>query len=391
MTRPNQANDAVIVEAVRTPVGRRNGGLSSVHPADLGGLAMAELVERTGIDPDLIEDVIFGCVLQVGEQGLNIGRNAVLCGGLPEKIPAVTVDRQCGSGQQAVHFAAQAVMSGVHDVIIAAGSESMSRVPMFSNVNNGPGLPYGEGFRERYGVTDDLVHQGNSAEQIAERWSLTRDDLDQLALKSHQLAAAAQDAGAFEAEIFAVKTEDGIVDADEGIRRETTLEKLGGLKTVFKDDGVITAGNASQISDGAAALMVMTRAKAEELGLRPRARVLGMAVAAADPIEMLTAPIPATRLALDKVGLGVDDIDTFEVNEAFASVPLAWLKELKADPARLNPEGGAIALGHPLGASGARIMISMLHRMERNGQKYGLQTMCEGAGTANATIIELID
>jgi acetyl-CoA acyltransferase len=391
MIPPASARDAVIVEAVRTPVGRRGGALAGIHPADLGGAAIAALFDRSGLDPAQVDDVVFGCVLQVGEQGLNIGRSAVLAAGLPEEVPAVTVDRQCGSGQQALHFAAQAVMSGVHDVVVAAGVESMSRVPMFSNVTDGPGLPYGDAFRERYGVTEDVVHQGNSAESIAATWDVSRAQMDELALRSHQRAAAARDAGAFEAEIVPVEVDGTTVTTDEGIRPDTSLEKLAGLRTVFSEDGVVTAGNSSQISDGASALLVVAREVAERQGLRPRARIVGQALAAADPILMLTAPIPATQRVLDRTGLGVDDIDTFEVNEAFACVPLAWMAEMGVGPERVNPDGGAIALGHPLGGSGGRIATTMLHHLERTGGRFGLQTMCEGGGTANATILERLD
>jgi acetyl-CoA acetyltransferase family protein len=387
-------NEAFIVEAVRTPIGRRNGALSDVHPADLAGQVMRGLLDRTQIEPELIEDVILGCVLQVGEQALNVARSAVLCAGLPETIPGVTVDRQCGSGQQAIHFAAQAVMAGTSDVILAGGTESMSRVPMFSNVK-GPGLPYGEGFRERYSVEGEVVHQGNSAERIAEKWGLARQQLDELSLRSNQLAARAREEGRFEREIVEIATANGdgpkTVSLDECIRADTSLEALSALKPVFEDDGVVTAGNASQISDGAAAMLLASREGASRLGLRPRARIVGMTVVATDPILMLSGPIPATAKILQRTGIDLAEIDLFEVNEAFASVLGAWLDETGADLDKVNVNGGAIALGHPLGASGARLMVTLLHELERTGGRYGLQTMCEGGGTAQATIIERLD
>lgn len=379
--------DAVIVEAVRTPVGRRNGGLSGIHPVDLSAYVLDALVERTGLDPALVDDVIWGCVSQVGEQTWNIGRHAALSAGWPETVPGVTVDRQCGSSQQALHFAAAAVISGQCDVVVAGGVESMSRVPMGSSV--GSQTPVGGRFLERY---DGVVpNQGVGAEMIAERWGQTRMELDAYSLASHDKAAAAQDEGRFEAEIVPVKTPDGsVVGADEGVRRGSTLEALGGLKTPFREDGVISAGNASQISDGAAALLVTTSERAAELGLRPLVRVHTAVVTGDDPVIMLTGPIPATAKALARAGLSIDDIDVFEVNEAFAPVPLAWLAETGADPARLNPNGGAIALGHPLGGSGARLMTTLVHHLLAADLRYGLQTMCEGGGTANATILERV-
>ncbi|UQU65079.1 acetyl-CoA C-acyltransferase [Couchioplanes caeruleus] len=374
--------DAVIVGAVRTPVGRRNGGLSGVHPVDLAAGALRALSERSKLDPADVEDVFWGCVSQVGEQSWNIGRNAVLAAGWPESVPATTMDRQCGSSQQALHFAAATVLSGQADLVVAGGVESMSRVPMGSSAAGQD--PYGESIRERYGTT--TFNQGVGAEMMAARWGFSRSQLDEYALASHAAAAKAQDAGDFDAEIAPV----GEAARDEGIRRDTTLEKLGGLKTPFKEDGVVTAGSASQISDGAAALAVTTSRWAAAHGLTPLARIHTAVVAADDPVIMLTAPIPATAKALAKSGLTLDDIGVYEVNEAFAPVPLAWLAETGADPSQLNPRGGAIALGHPLGASGARIMTTMLHHMRQTGVRYGLQTMCEGGGMANATIVEIL-
>ena len=379
--------DAVIVEAVRTPVGRRGGGLAETHPVDLSAIVLEALAERTGIDPVLVDDVYWGCVSQVGEQAWNVGRNAVLAAGWPDSVPGTTVDRQCGSSQQTVHFAAAAVVSGQADLVVAGGVESMSRVAMGSNFLNGPGLPFGPKMMARY--DNVMFNQGVGAEMIAERWGLTRTQLDEYSLGSHARAAAAQDSGAFAGQLAPVTRPDGaVVEADEGIRRDSSLAALGGLKTPFKPDGVVTAGNASQISDGAAALLVTTSERAAELGLRPLARVHTAVMAAADPVIMLTAPIPATEKALKRSGLAIGDIGAFEVNEAFASVPLAWLAETGADPARLNPNGGAIALGHPLGGSGARLMTTLVHHLRDHGIRYGLQTMCEGGGMANATILE---
>jgi acetyl-CoA acyltransferase len=377
--------DAVIVSAVRTPIGKRGGGLSSVHPVDLSATVLNGLAEPSGVDPALIDDVIWGCVGQVGEQTLDIGRNAVLAAGWPESIPGVTVDRQCGSSQQAVHFAAAGLIAGHYDVVVAGGVESMSRVPLGASIAGA--YPFGEGFRQRYGGV--FPNQGIGAEMIAERWNLSRRALDEFALASHEKAAAAQDSGLFAEEIINVETPDGVkVAADEGIRRDGSVEKLATLKPAFAADGVIHAGNSSQISDGAAGLLMMTDAKAASLGLAPLARVHTVAVAGSDPIIMLTGPIPATAKVLARSGLSLADIDVFEVNEAFAPVPLAWLAETGADPAKLNPRGGAIALGHPLGASGARLMTTMIHHLRASGLRYGLQTMCEGGGQANATIIE---
>jgi acetyl-CoA acyltransferase len=374
--------DAVIVGAVRTPVGRRGGGLSGIHPVDLSAHVLRALADRTGIDPSDVEDVVWGCVSQAGEQSWNIGRNAVLGAGWPESVPGTTLDRQCGSSQQALHFAAATVLSGQADLVVAGGVESMSRVPMGSSAMGQD--PYGTAVRERYGVTE--FNQGVGAEMIAARWGFSRTQLDEYSLASHAKAAKAQDAGEFDTEIAPV----GAAQHDEGIRRDTTLEKLGALKTPFRADGVVTAGSASQISDGAAALAVTTSRWAAAHGLRPIARVHTAVVAADDPVIMLTAPIPATAKALAKAGLKLDDIGVYEVNEAFAPVPLAWLAETGADPSRLNPRGGAIALGHPLGGSGARIMTTMLHHMRQHDIRYGLQTMCEGGGMANATVIELL-
>jgi acetyl-CoA acyltransferase len=382
--------DAVICAAVRTPVGKRGGGLSGVHPVDLSAHVLTALAERSGIDPAVVEDVFWGCVSQVGEQTFNVGRNAALAAGWPESVPGTTIDRQCGSSQQAVAFAAATVVSGQADVVVAGGVEVMSRVPMGSSVGDGStGMPLGPKFLERYdGV---FPNQGIGAEMIAERWGFSRTQLDEFSLGSHEKAAKAQADGAFDEEIVPVPTPEGVVSADEGIRPGGTLEKLAALKTPFKEDGVISAGNASQISDGSAALLVTTSDKARELGLRPLVRIHTTVMAADDPVIMLTAPIPATDKALRRAGLSIDDIGVFEVNEAFAPVPLAWLADTGADAARLNPQGGAIALGHPLGGSGARIMTTLVHRMQATGTRYGLQTMCEGGGMANATILELLD
>ncbi len=381
--------DAVIVEAVRTPIGKRNGGLSGVHPVDLSAHVLDALIDRTGLDPALVDDVIWGCVSQVGEQTWNVGRHAALSAGWPESVPGTTVDRQCGSSQQAVHFAAAAVISGQCDIVVAGGVESMSRVPMGSSMGTTGQVPVGERFVARYG--DVLPNQGIGAEMIAERWGQTRMELDAFSLSSHEKAADAQDEGRFDAEIAQVKTPDGtFVAADEGIRRGGSLEAMAELKTPFRADGVISAGNASQISDGAAALLVMTSERAAELGLRPLARVHTAVVTGDDPVIMLTGPIAATAKVLARSGLDLADIGAFEVNEAFAPVPLAWLTETGADASRLNPNGGAIALGHPLGGSGARLMTTLLHHMRSAEIQYGLQTMCEGGGTANATILERI-
>ncbi|MBI1377925.1 MAG: acetyl-CoA C-acyltransferase [Frankiales bacterium] len=377
--------DAVIVEAVRTPVGVGKPGksLSGVHPGDLSAHVLSHLVERAGVDPALVDDVIWGAVSQVGEQGANIARNSVLAAGFPESVPGTTLDRQCGSSQQAVHFAAAGLVAGQYDVVVAGGVESMSRVPMFSNMVGGDG-PFPSRMLARYG--DTLVPQGISAEMIAERWSLSRQELDEIALASHERAAAATDGGLFADEIVPV----GEVAADEGIRRETSLEKLASLRPAFREDGVVTAGNSSQISDGSAALLLMTSERARELGLTPIARIHTAVLAGVDPVIMLTGPIPATAKALERSGLALSDIGAFEVNEAFASVLAAWYAETGADPKLTNARGGAIALGHPLGGSGARLMTTLVHRMRQDGIRYGLQTMCEGGGMANATILELL-
>jgi acetyl-CoA acyltransferase len=381
--------DAVICAAVRTPVGKRGGGLSGVHAVDLSAHVLEALVERAGIDPAAVDDVFWGCVSQIGEQTYNVARNAVLAAGWPETVPGTTVDRQCGSSQQAVAFAAAAVVSGQADVVVAGGVESMSRVPMGSSVGDGSaGRPLGPRFMERYGVAPN---QGIGAEMIAERWGFSRTQLDEYSLSSHEKAAKAQADGAFDEEIVPVTTPDGtVVRADEGVRPGGTLEKLAALKTPFKADGVISAGNASQISDGSAALLVTTSEKARELGLRPLVRIHTTVVAGDDPVIMLTAPIPATQKVLQRSGLSLGDIGVLEVNEAFAPVPLAWQAEIGAPAERLNPRGGAIALGHPLGGSGARIMTTLVHTMLSTGTRYGLQTMCEGGGMANATILELL-
>ena len=376
--------EVVIVEAVRTPIGRRNGTLKDVHPVVLAAMTLRELTSRAALDPKLVEDVVFGCVSQVGEQAINIARNAVLQAGFPIEVPATTVDRQCGSGQQAIHFAANLIASGDCDITIGAGVESMSRLPIGSSTATG-GFPFPPSLMELY----PMVHQGLSAEMIADQWNISREELDQYGLRSHQLAAAAQDAGYFDREVMPVPLADGSVFMkDEGIRRDTTLERLATLQPPFKPDGKITAGSSSQISDGAAAVLLMTPEKAAELGLRPRARIVARKVVGVDPVTMLTGPIPATKAVLAKAGLSLDDISVIEINEAFASVVLAWERELHPDMDRVNVNGGAIALGHPLGASGARLMVTLLHELERRGGRYGLETMCCGGGLGTATIIE---
>ncbi|MGQ0481802.1 MAG: thiolase family protein [Pseudonocardia sp.] len=379
--------DAVIVEAVRTPVGKRNGGLSGVHPVDLSAHVLKSLAERSGVDPARIDDVIWGCVGQVGEQTMDIGRTAVLAAGWPETVTGVTVDRQCGSSQQSVHFAAAGLIAGHYDFVVAGGVESMSRVPMGKSVADQN--PYSQAFFDRYGGI--APNQGLGAEMMAEKWGFSRTQLDEFSVASHEKAAVARSEGRFEAQIAPVTLPDGTVVAqDEGIRPGGSVESLAKLKTVFKEDGVIHAGNASQISDGSAALLMTTSEKAAELGLTPLARVHTAVLAGDDPVMMLSAPIPATQKALARSGLKIDDIGAFEVNEAFAPVPMAWLHELGADAKAVNPNGGAIALGHPLGGSGARIMTTLVHHMRDNGIRYGLQTMCEGGGQANATILELV-
>jgi acetyl-CoA acyltransferase len=384
--------DAVIVDAVRTAGGKRNGKLKDWHPVDLAAETLKALVERTGIDPALVEDVIMGCVMQTGEQGLNIARNAALAAGFPESVVGTSVDRQCGSSQQSAHFAAQGVIAGAYDVVIAAGVECMTRVPMGATLTQGPGLPFGPKMMERYASAGGLVPQGISAELIADKWALSRDDLDAFSVESHKRAARATNEGRFEREIIPITVE---VDrgkeefrTDEGIRPDSSLESLAKLKPAFKPDGKVTAGNSSQISDGAAAVLIMSEQKATALGLTPRARFHSFALAGVDPITMLTGPIPATSKILERSGLSLDDIDLIEINEAFASVVLAWEKEHHPDMSRVNVNGGAIALGHPLGCSGAKLMSTLLNELERTGGRYGLQTMCEGGGMANATIIE---
>ncbi|WP_433413164.1 thiolase family protein [Microtetraspora malaysiensis] len=379
--------DAVIVEAVRTPVGRRNGVLSGIHPADLSAHVLRALVSRAGVDPAHVDDVIWGCVGQIGDQAFDIARTAALSAGWPEAVPGVTVDRQCGSSQQAIHFAAAGVIAGHYDLVVAGGVESMSRVPMGSSFVGGS--PLGSDYAARYG--DTMPNQGEGAEIIADRWGLSRQQLDEFSLASHEKAAAAQDAGQFDAEIAPVTLPDGtVVSADEGVRRGGTLEGLAKLKPAFRPDGRITAGNSSQISDGAAAVLVTTSETAAALGLTPLVRVHTAVLAADAPMPMLTAPIPATRKALKKAGLSIDDIGAFECSEAFACLPLAWLAETGAKEKALNVKGGAIALGHPLGGSGARLTTTLIHHMRADGVRYGLQTMCEGGGQANATIYELV-
>ncbi len=384
--------NAVIVDTLRTPLGKRNGRLKDWHPVDLAGVALRELVARTGIDPTQIDDVIMGCVMQVGEQSLNIARNAVLAADLPETIPGTTVDRQCGSSQQAAHFAAQGVMAGAYDIVIAAGVEVMTRVPMGSAVADGKyGYPFGPMVSARYAPDGGLVPQGISAEMIADKWSITREDMDRFAARSQAYAARATAEGRFEREILPVLDSEGILmTTDEGIR-DSPYEKLQTLKPAFRSEeegGRVTAGNSSQITDGASAMLIMSEEKCRALGLTPRARFVNFGLAGDNPQLMLTAPIPATQKALQRAGLTMADMDLTEINEAFASVVLAWEKELHPDMNKVNVNGGAIALGHPLGASGTRLMTTLLNELERTGGRYGLQTMCEGGGMANATIIE---
>jgi len=381
--------NAVIVDAVRTPGGRRKGKLKDWHPVDLAAHVLKALENRNKIDPAIVDDVIMGCVMQVGEQSLNIGRNALLAAGWPESVPSTTVDRQCGSSQQALHFAAQGVMAGAYDVVVAAGVESMTRVPMGASIVKDMGFPFPQTMLDRYADTG-LPPQGIGADMIADKWGFSREDLDAFGARSQQLALKATEEGRFKNEIVPVPVGDEMHSVDEGIRPGTTAETLAQLKPAFKDDGKITAGNSSQIADGASAALIMSEAKAKELGLRPRARFHAFAVVGADPVTMLTGPIPATKKILERTGMGIDDIDLFEVNEAFASVVLAWQKETGADWDRVNVNGGAIALGHPLGCSGTKLMATLLNELERRGGRYGLQTMCEGGGMANATIIERI-
>lgn len=387
-------DNVVIVDAIRTPVGKLSGALSDIRAEDLAAAPLRELIKRTQIDPSEIDDVIYGCVTQAGEQGGVIARQAALIAGYPVEVPGTTIDRQCGSSQQAVHFAAQAILSGDMDVVVVGGVESMTRAPIFSNRKD----EHNQDVGNSKSLTDQhqIIHQGLSAELIAEKWGHTREQLDELSLESHKRAVHARKQGYFNDEIMPLEItlasgETKVITEDEGPRADTSLQALASLKPVFKKDGLITAGNSSQMSDGAGALLLMSASKAKALNLKPRFKVLARTVVGSDPTLMLTGPIPATEKVLKKANLSIDDIDVFEVNEAFAPVPLAWLKETGADPKKLNPNGGAIALGHPLGGSGARLMISMMHELERTGGRYGLQTMCEGFGMANATIIERLD
>ena len=382
---------AVIVDAIRTPLGRRNGALKDVHPVDLASLTLDSLIRRNDLDPELVEDVIMGCVMQVGDQAVNVGRNAALAAGFPESVVGTTVDRQCGSSQQAAHFAAQGVIAGAYDVVIAAGVENMTRVPMGASFTPGS-QPFGPKVFARYQERGGLVPQGISAELIAEKWNISREDNDRFSLASHLRAARATEEGRFEQEIVPVETpgEEGTVlfGRDEGIRPDSSLEKLGGLKPAFKQDGVVTAGNSSQISDGAAAMLITSEESASRLGLTPRARFHSFALAGVDPVFMLTGPIPATTKVLERAKMTLDQMDLVEINEAFAPVVLAWEKEHHPDMAKVNVNGGAIALGHPLGCSGARLAATLLNELERTGGRWGLQVMCEGGGMANAMIIE---
>jgi acetyl-CoA acetyltransferase family protein len=390
MAAPSSA--AIIVDAVRTPIARRNGKMADWHPVDLAAEPLRALVERNDVDPALVDDVIMGCVSQTGEQALNVGRNALLAAGFPDTVPGTTVDRQCGSSQQAIHFAAQGVMAGAYDVVIAAGVESMTRAPMGSSILNGPGKPFGPRVTQRYQPVGGLVPQGIAAELLAERWGLTRDRLDAYAVESHRRAAEAARAGRFKGEIVPVLVEGRRGKeqwrADEGVRRDATLEALGRLKPSFQPGGVVTAGNSAQISDGAAAVLVAREDRVGQLGVRARARFVAFAVAAVDPVTMLTAPITATTRVLERAGLRLEDVDLVEVNEAFAAVVLAWAAEHHADLDRVNVNGGAIALGHPLGCSGARILATLVAELDRRRGRYGLQVMSEVGGMANATVIE---
>ncbi len=379
--------EVVIVEGVRSAVGRRKGMFGETRPDELAAFVLEELVTRAGVEKGAVEDVILGCVSQVGEQSGNVARTAALIAGFPDSVPGVTIDRQCGSSQQAVHFGAQAILAGDMDIVIAGGVESMTRVPMFSNVQ---GAKMSEKLTSQY----EIINQGLSAERIAEKWAFTRKQLDAYAVESHKRAQEAINNGFYEKEIvpIAIEEEEGgnmrSVSIDEGPRPGTTLEVLADLKTVFKEGGVITAGNASQMSDGASAVLLMSREKADELGLKPKARIIARSVIGSDPTLMLTGPIAATKKVLAKANLEISDIDRYEVNEAFAPVPLAWLADIGGDPEKLNVNGGAIALGHPLGATGTKLMVSLLHELERSGGRYGLLAICEGMGMANATIIE---
>jgi acetyl-CoA acyltransferase len=386
---------AVIVDAVRTPGGKRNGKLRGWHAVDLASETLKAIAERNKLDPALIDDVIMGCVMQVSEQSLNIGRNAVLAAGWPESVPATTIDRQCGSSQQAIHFAAQGVMAGAYDIAVAAGVESMTHTPMGASVVRDYGFPFGPRMMARYAEKGGLKGQGIGAEMIADQWDISREDLDAFSVQSHQRAARATAEGRFENELVPVivhdeegKDTDEFLSADEGIRPDSSVETLANLKPAFKEDGKVTAGNSSQITDGSSAVLIMSEEKANALGLRPRARFHAFALAGVDPITMLTGPIPATTTVLERAKLTMDDIDAVEINEAFASVVLAWEKEHHPDMEKVNPNGGAIALGHPLGASGGKLMASLLNELERTNGRWGLLTMCEGGGLANATIIE---
>jgi acetyl-CoA acyltransferase len=388
--------DAVIVDAVRTAGGKRNGKFRNWHSADLASEPLKALIERNQLDAGLVEDVIMGCVMQVGEQALNVGRNAALAAGFPDSVPATTIDRQCGSSQQALHFGAQGVMAGAYDIVIAAGVEVMTRTPMGASVVRDLGFPFGPRVMQRYAERGGLVGQGESAELIAEQWDISRQDLDEFSVRSHQNAARATAEGRFEREIIpvAVKDDDGadtdeMVAADEGIRPDSSVEVLANLKPAYRPEiGRVTAGNSSQITDGASAVLIMSEAKANELGLTPRARFHSFAVVGSDPIKMLTGPIAATQMALDRAKLTIEDMDAIEINEAFACVVLAWEKEHHPDMSKVNVNGGAIALGHPLGASGAKLAATLLNELERTNGRYGMVTMCEGGGMANATIIE---
>jgi acetyl-CoA acyltransferase len=388
--------DAVIVDAVRTAGGKRNGKFRNWHSADLASEPLKALIERNHLDPALVDDVIMGCVMQVGEQALNVGRNAALAAGFPESVPATTIDRQCGSSQQALHFGAQGVMAGAYDIVIAAGVEVMTRTPMGASVVRDLGFPFGPRVMQRYAERGGLVGQGEGAELIAEQWDISRQDLDEFSVRSHHNAARATAEGRFEREIIpvAIKDDNGVdtdelVTADEGIRSDSSVDVLANLKPAFRpENGRVTAGNSSQITDGSSAVLIMSEEKANELGLTPRARFHSFAVVGSDPIKMLTGPIAATQIALDRAKLTIDDMDIIEINEAFASVVLAWEKEHHPDMNRVNVNGGAIALGHPLGASGAKLAATLLNELERTNGRYGMVTMCEGGGMANATIIE---
>ena len=386
---------AVIVDAVRTAGGKRNGAFRNWHAVDLASEVLKAIQARNDLDPALVDDVIMGCVMQVSEQSLNVARNAVLAAGWPESVPATTVDRQCGSSQQAIHFAAQGVIAGAYDVVVAAGVESMTRTPMGSSIVPDLGMPFGPRLVDRYAERGGLVNQGISAEMIADRFGITREELDRYSLGSHERAARATAEGRFEQEIVPVAERDDkgvetdvIVTADEGIRPDTSLDALSRLKPAFTPDGKVTAGNSSQITDGASAVLIMSEERANALGLTPRARLVAFALAGVDPIMMLTGPIPATRSVLERAKLSLDDVDLFEINEAFASVVLAWQREIHPDMSKVNVNGGAIALGHPLGATGGKLMATLVHELDRSRGRYGLLTMCEGGGLANATVIE---